>query len=153
MHCHCSSLLQFYKHQPSFGKAANCLNNNILHKCSNHLMLTGQSACLTSWWSHLSLCAPAVTYLEFVFHFGSDVKNECTYTPPPPPPPKCLHSKNRDNATLQEWLTRGVPGEADSKAEALAPARYPVLYKPCVLWGLQHLLHLVLATELSVPLV
>jgi len=69
------------------------------------------------------------------------------------PLPPCLHSKHRDNSTLQEWLTRGVSGEADSKAEAPAPARYPVLYEPCILWGLQHLLHLVLATELSVPLV
>jgi len=134
----------------SFGKDANCLNNSILHKHSSHLMLIGKSVCLPSQWSHLSLCAPTITYLECVFHSGSEVKKECSYTSTLPP---CLHSKHRDNSILQEWLTHGVPGETDSKAEAPAPARYPVLYEPCVLWGLQHLLHLVLATELSVPLV
>lgn len=135
----------------SFRKAANCFNNSILHKHSSHLMLIGQSACLPSWWPYLSLCVPAITYLESVFHSGSEVKNECSYTSTLRHTPHVFTASI--GTTLQEWLTRGVPGEADSKAEAPAPARYPVLYEPCILWGLQHLLHLVLAAELSVPLV
>ena len=69
----------------SLGEAANCLNNSILHKCSSHLMLIGQSVCLPSRWSHLSLCATEITYLESVFHSGSEVKNECSYTSTLPP--------------------------------------------------------------------
>lgn len=82
-HCHCSILLLFYKHHHlllTFGKAANNLNNSILHKHSSHLMLFGQSpACHHS--DHICHCM----HLQSVFHSTSEVKNECSYTSTLPP--------------------------------------------------------------------